>query len=90
MPDDQLSLAIGNKGQNVRLAAKLTGWRIDIKPESEADAVSEDADTSKTAMAAAFAAAVSESGEIAPDDENKQINGENDGNNENRYETELI
>ena len=30
-PEDQLSLAIGNKGQNVRLAVKLTGWRIDIK-----------------------------------------------------------
>jgi len=37
VPDDQLSLAIGRKGQNVRLAAKLTGWRIDIKNESEAD-----------------------------------------------------
>ena len=34
VPDDQLSLAIGNKGQNVRLAAKLTNWKIDIKPES--------------------------------------------------------
>ena len=34
VPDGQLSLAIGNKGQNVRLAAKLTGWKIDIKPES--------------------------------------------------------
>lgn len=34
VPDNQLSLAIGNKGQNVRLAAKLTGWKIDIKPES--------------------------------------------------------
>ena len=34
VPDDQLSLAIGNKGQNVRLAVKLTGWNIDIKPES--------------------------------------------------------
>ena len=31
VPDNQLSLAIGNKGQNVRLAAKLTGWKIDIK-----------------------------------------------------------
>ena len=31
---DQLSLAIGNKGQNARLAAKLTGWKIDIRPES--------------------------------------------------------
>lgn len=36
-PDDQLSLAIGKKGQNVRLAARLTGWRIDIRGESEAD-----------------------------------------------------
>ncbi len=34
VPDGQLSLAIGNKGQNVRLAAKLTGWKIDIHPES--------------------------------------------------------
>ena len=33
-PDSQLSLAIGNKGQNARLAAKLTGWKIDIRPES--------------------------------------------------------
>ncbi len=32
--DEQLSLAIGNKGQNARLAARLTGWKIDIKPES--------------------------------------------------------
>lgn len=34
VPDSQLSLAIGNRGQNVRLAAKLTGWKIDIRPES--------------------------------------------------------
>ncbi|MBR0542199.1 MAG: transcription termination/antitermination protein NusA [Clostridia bacterium] len=34
VPDHQLSLAIGNKGQNARLAAHLTGWKIDIKPES--------------------------------------------------------
>lgn len=38
VPDDQLSLAIGREGQNARLAAKLTGWRIDIKSESEARA----------------------------------------------------
>ena len=37
VPDSQLSLAIGNKGQNVRLAAKLTGWKIDIKPLSAAN-----------------------------------------------------
>ncbi len=36
VPDRQLSLAIGKEGQNARLAAKLTGWRIDIKSESEA------------------------------------------------------
>ena len=36
--DDQLSLAIGRRGQNARLAAKLTGWHIDIKSESEAPA----------------------------------------------------
>jgi transcription termination/antitermination protein NusA len=42
VPDDQLSLAIGREGQNARLAAKLTGWRIDIQSltESAADALS--------------------------------------------------
>ena len=46
VPDDQLSLAIGKEGQNARLSAKLTGWKIDIKPESaplpEDEAVAED------------------------------------------------
>jgi len=37
VPDHQLSLAIGIKGQNARLAAKLTGWKIDIKSESQAE-----------------------------------------------------
>jgi N utilization substance protein A len=41
VPDDQLSLAIGKRGQNVRLAAKLTHWKIDIKSESEVDSDSE-------------------------------------------------
>ncbi len=36
VPDNQLSLAIGKEGQNARLAAKLTGYKIDIKPQSEA------------------------------------------------------
>jgi len=35
VPEDQLSLAIGKDGQNVRLAAKLTGWKIDVRPPSE-------------------------------------------------------
>ena len=38
VPDKHLSLAIGKEGQNVRLAAKLTGWRIDIKSASELEA----------------------------------------------------
>ena len=39
VPDDQLSLAIGKEGQNARLAARLTAHKIDIKPESQAEAV---------------------------------------------------
>ena len=39
VPDYQLSLAIGREGQNARLAAKLTGWRIDIRPDTEGTAV---------------------------------------------------
>ena len=35
VPDDQLSLAIGKAGQNARLAARLTNWKIDIKSESQ-------------------------------------------------------
>jgi N utilization substance protein A len=37
VPDEQLSLAIGRKGQNVRLASRLTGWRIDVRSEAEAE-----------------------------------------------------
>ena len=43
VPDYQLSLAIGKEGQNARLAAKLTGWKVDIKSESQV-AVNEGAD----------------------------------------------
>lgn len=62
IPDKQLSLAIGKEGQNVRLAVKLTGWRIDIKSASEAEkekaeieaarAVVEDKDKTKDKKAA--------------------------------------
>ena len=37
VPDNQLSLAIGKEGQNARLAAKLTGWKIDIKSQTQAE-----------------------------------------------------
>ena len=43
VPPDQLSLAIGREGQNVRLAARLTGWKIDIKNSQEYDQTAEDA-----------------------------------------------
>jgi N utilization substance protein A len=48
VPDDQLSLAIGKKGQNVRLAVKLTGWKIDVK--SEAIAASQEEEGYKALM----------------------------------------
>ena len=44
VPDDQLSLAIGKEGQNARLAARLTGYKIDIKPASQAEPVIEEAE----------------------------------------------
>src|SRR5688572_23371681 len=42
VPDDQLSLAIGREGQNARLAARLTGWRVDIRSETEFSQVEEE------------------------------------------------
>ena len=61
VPDHQLSLAIGKEGQNARLSAKLTGWRIDIKSETQAretnflaeDPVTEEAAEETTAEEAA-------------------------------------
>jgi N utilization substance protein A len=50
VPDNQLSLAIGKKGQNARLAAKLTGMRIDIKSESEVETERADAEEAHTAL----------------------------------------
>jgi N utilization substance protein A len=50
VPDEQLSLAIGKKGQNVRLAARLTGWKIDVRSEAEADEESRRAKSSLVAI----------------------------------------
>lgn len=56
VPDNQLSLAIGKEGQNARLAAKLTGWKIDIKSQSQAaelaDMVDEPAQSAAPAVSA--------------------------------------
>ncbi|MFQ5539886.1 MAG: transcription termination factor NusA [Candidatus Binatia bacterium] len=50
VPDEMLSLAIGRKGQNVRLASRLTGWGIDVRGESEADEESRRARSSLSAI----------------------------------------
>jgi transcription termination/antitermination protein NusA len=50
VPDNQLSLAIGKKGQNARLAAKLTGMRIDIKSESEVETERADAEETRATL----------------------------------------
>lgn len=62
--EDQLSLAIGKEGQNVRLAARLTGWKIDIKDKAKYDREAEDAK-----FAAARAAAAEEAARIAAEEE---------------------
>jgi N utilization substance protein A len=74
VPDKQLSLAIGKEGQNVRLAAKLTGWRIDIKSatalldEERAAAEARDAaDAEALATEAALATAKVENRKVRPD-----------------------
>jgi N utilization substance protein A len=74
VPDKQLSLAIGKEGQNVRLAAKLTGWRIDIKSatalldEERAAAEARDAaDAEALATEAALATAKVETRKVRPD-----------------------
>ncbi|WP_076639178.1 transcription termination factor NusA [Latilactobacillus sakei] len=54
VPDYQLSLAIGKKGQNARLAAKLTGYKIDIKPESEVEFVDGDDSEDESAVVEGF------------------------------------
>ena len=71
VPEDQLSLAIGKRGQNVRLAAKLTGWDIDIKPsaapEAEPPAAPPKAETPEAAVEPkAETAATPEAVESAP------------------------
>ena len=71
VPDDQLSLAIGKKGQNVRLAAKLIGWKIDIKSESRAQEEDQEEETFTSERQAAedlFAPSPDSDDEPADDD----------------------
>jgi transcription termination/antitermination protein NusA len=75
VPEDQLSLAIGKEGQNVRLAARLTGWKIDIKDsakydyDTENERMAEIAETRRIAAEAAAIAAAEEAAEIAEAEE---------------------
>jgi len=62
VPERQLSLAIGREGQNARLAAKLTGWRIDIKPSAGLSRLEEKGDRQRPG--AAGGAAASDAGEM--------------------------
>lgn len=74
VPADQLSLAIGKRGQNVRLAAKLTGWRIDVmSPEEEADLAAEDAsvETESVEEASSETSAPTEGASVEPVAEEK-------------------
>ena len=65
VPDDQLSLAIGKRGQNVRLAAKLAGWKIDIFTEAEAKEGQKEGLTPEEALKKEVAAASAAEGDIA-------------------------
>lgn len=69
VPDYQLSLAIGRDGQNVRLAARLTGWRLDITSETEADATRERYLAERAAPADEAVAALPEESEGAAGEE---------------------
>ncbi|MEO5876772.1 MAG: transcription termination factor NusA [Streptosporangiaceae bacterium] len=68
VPDYQLSLAIGKEGQNARLAARLTGWRIDIRPDTEVAEVAESSgeDTEAAPSAAATKAESETAGAAEP------------------------
>ena len=67
VPDDQLSLAIGKRGQNVRLAARLTGWDIDIKSAAKPAAEGPAAAAPEAAPAVAGAEAVPETAPAIPE-----------------------
>jgi N utilization substance protein A len=66
VPDDQLSLGIGRDGQNARLAAKLTGWKVDIKSETEFSQVEQDLDFDSGEEADGRCAAVLSNGRRCP------------------------
>jgi N utilization substance protein A len=71
VPEDQLSLAIGKEGQNVRLAARLTGWKIDIKDSGKYDYDAEDRKIAE--LMAAREAAAREAEELAAEEAEAEV-----------------
>jgi len=76
VPDDQLSLAIGKKGQNVRLAAKLTGWNIDIKSETRAAEAAMEEFAAETGLGSKEQSESDEATEAGLDDASPEQSGE--------------
>jgi N utilization substance protein A len=71
VPDNQLSLAIGKEGQNVRLAARLTGWRIDIRSETQVrEKLQQEAEAARAARASREAAEAPGAAELAGEPRN--------------------
>jgi N utilization substance protein A len=66
VPDDQLSLAIGREGQNARLAARLTGWRVDIRSQTEFDAEEAESGYGEQQEASGRCAAIMSNGRRCP------------------------
>jgi N utilization substance protein A len=83
--EDQLSLAIGKEGQNVRLAARLTGWKIDIKDKAKYDHAAEDAKFA--AARAKYAAELEEMEEEELDEE--EFKNENQSELEDELDSEI-
>lgn len=95
--DDQLSLAIGRRGQNARLAAKLTGWNIDIKSESEAPVTldtlfkEDSSDVEETDAESPVVEVISEEGqpEVSETQTSEDDRLNNNGESESTDESEL-
>jgi N utilization substance protein A len=93
VPEDQLSLAIGKQGQNVRLAAKLTGWNIDIisadesKVEATADAAVEKERPKRQDLEGSLIAAVDEQAQVDPEQLDPEAQQEELNSHEDTAET---
>ncbi len=89
VPDSQLSLAIGNRGQNARLAARLTGWKVDIRPESgfygEDDPEKKDDEAREENTEAEENIDISAASEAIGD-----VTAQNEGSSENAEEVETV